>query len=214
MADVLRQDHSPVTALAAVLRAHHRDKVLAGALPDHRRATALAAVLRGHRRVKVRVAVLQDSQAAVGALRDHHPVMAAVEEMVAVTAAAVDKAVAVAAVVETTSSSSTDNCDLSPVAGSGTDLRLQQHASDARIIKGLASLAPAPHARKIHLPDQAPVFAGAWSIDKKTIPVQRGIEEHSSQDPCCKPMLQRDMPAVRLSPPRWPSSCSGREAFR
>jgi len=174
-------DHHRAMAQVAVLRGHRRVKVRAAVLLGHRRVKVRADVLLGRRRVKAQVAVLRASQAVVGTPRDHHPVKGVVE-MVVVTAAAVvvDKAVVVAAavaaaVVETTSSSSsTINRDLSPVAGSGTDLRLQQHASDAGNIKGFASLAPAPFASTIHIPDQAPVFKSAWSIDKKRYPCNAG----------------------------------------
>jgi hypothetical protein len=163
MADVLRRDHSPVMAEAGVLPAkvrvgvlpgNRRAKVRVGVLPGNRRAKERVGVLPDNRRAKERVGVLPGNQAAVDALRDRHPVVAAEE----VTAAG-----KVATEVKTTSSSSssTDNRDLAPIAGSGAGLRLQKHGSGDRNITGLTSPAPKPPALKNHLPDQAPASTGA-----------------------------------------------------
>jgi hypothetical protein len=158
MADVLRRDHSPVMAEAAVLPDHHLVKVRAGVLPDHSRVMAPAAALQG-------------SRAAVGALRDHHPVMAAegamavaamaAEEVTAVAATAAAEVTAVAATAVATTSSRTVSRSLSPASGNGAALRRQQHAGDDRNLTDSASPAPKPPALKNHRPDQAPASTGA-----------------------------------------------------
>jgi hypothetical protein len=135
-----------------VLPDNCRAKERVGALLGNRRAKVRVGVLPGNRRAKERVGVLPDNQAAVDALRDRHPVVAAEE----VTAAG-----KVATEVKTTSSSSTDNRGLAPIAGSGAGLRLQKHGSGDRNITGLTSPAPKPPALKNHLPDQAPASTGA-----------------------------------------------------
>ena len=159
MAVVLRRDHSPVMA-AVVLLVHNRVMAPAAALPDHPRAKVRADVLPDHNRVMAPAAALPGSQAAAGALRDHRPAVAAEEAMVAATAVADKVADKAAAAVETTSSRTVSR-DFSPPAASGTDPRRQEHPSGDRNITGFASLAPAPRAWKIRLPDQAPASAGA-----------------------------------------------------
>jgi hypothetical protein len=108
MADVPRRDRSLVTAAA-------------GVLPDHHRVMARAVDREDRHRDKARVVVLRANQAAVGALRDHHPIVAAVAAM-AVATVGVAKAVntvgavkAAATAVGTTSSRAVSR-SLSPAA--------------------------------------------------------------------------------------------------
>src|SRR5471032_1706897 len=155
MADVLRRDRSPVMA-ADVLPGRRRAKARAGVLQDHRRAKVRADVLQGHLRGKAPAVALRGNQAAVGALRDHHPVMAAEVTAVAATAA-VDKAATAVA----TNSSRAVSRNLSPASSKSAPLRRQQHAGDDRNVTGFASPASEPPALKNHLPDRAPASTAA-----------------------------------------------------
>jgi len=117
MADVPRRDRSLVTAAA-------------GVLPDHHRVMARAVDREDRHRDKARVVVLRANQAAVGALRDHHPIVAAVAAMAvatvgvakavntvgAVKAAATVGAVKAAATAVGTTSSRAVSRSLSPAA--------------------------------------------------------------------------------------------------
>jgi hypothetical protein len=151
MADVLRRDRSPVMA-ADVLPDRRRAKARAGVLQDHRRGKAPADVLQGNQAA----VALRGSQAAVGALRDHHPVMAAEVTAVAATAA-VDKAATAVA----TNSSRAVSRNLSPASSKSAPLRRQQHAGDDRNVMGFASPASESPALKNHLPDRAPASTAA-----------------------------------------------------
>ncbi|SAL50349.1 hypothetical protein AWB69_05102 [Caballeronia udeis] len=109
MADVPRRDRSLFTAAA-------------GVLPDHHRVMARAVDREDRHRGKGRVVVLRANPAAVGALRDHRPIVAA-EVAMAVAVATVGVAKAAMAVGATkaamavgTTSSRTASCGLSPAA--------------------------------------------------------------------------------------------------
>jgi len=126
MADVLRQGRSPVMGAAGarpgrnpakvpagVRQDHNPAKVPGGVLPRRNPAKVREGVRPDHNPAKVLVGVRQGNQAAVDALRDHRPVMAA------------EGVTAVAATAAATNSNHTVSRNPSPASGNGAPLRRQ-----------------------------------------------------------------------------------------
>jgi len=122
----VRQDHNPAKVPGGVLPRRNPAKVREGVRPDHNRGKAPAGVRPrrnpakvregvrpDHNPAKVLVGVRQGNQAAVDALRDHRPVMAA------------EGVTAVAATAAATNSNHTVSRNPSPASGNGAPLRRQ-----------------------------------------------------------------------------------------
>jgi hypothetical protein len=113
MADVLRQGRSPVMGAAGARPDHNPAKGREDVRPGSNPAKVLAGVRPDHNPAKALVGVRQGNQAAVDALRDHRPVMAA------------EGVTAVAATAVATNSNRTVSRNPSPASGNGAPLRRQ-----------------------------------------------------------------------------------------
>jgi len=109
----VRPDHNPAKVREGVRPDHNRGKAPAGVRPRRNPAKVREGVRPDHNPAKVLVGVRQGNQAAVDALRDHRPVMAA------------EGVTAVAATAAATNSNHTVSRNPSPASGNGAPLRRQ-----------------------------------------------------------------------------------------